>query len=342
MAADITQCKITSNLIDGASLIMRYNPLGVPEHIEYDRVVLVERINLAVDQSDPLAMAADAVAVGLLAVQARYPVAQPDANFPLTLARSYAIGQSISDSAIAYRVGFLYDAIPWDATVWHSEISAQAESVEVDQQFNNSSGSVTGGGALIPIKVDNYYRHLSKPEDARPPFSTDPDTGLTTMDKPEPFEFGPVTADRAVVTLRYTKQIYDATLAATFGKNAINYVGKLNSVVFHGTTTGPAPQNLSCPAKCVKCVAIDVSYDPLESRYLASLTLTWRDRSWQPISKYVDPITGNVPANVWLKDPGGAFEANGAVETTAFDIADLNALLSSLGGSPASPFGGGA
>ena len=82
----VSDVKITSDLIDGPSLVMRYTAGGYPESITLDRVVECSNLTVAAQ-----GIGSDAVATALLAVLARYPLLTPDANVPLALVRGLVV-----------------------------------------------------------------------------------------------------------------------------------------------------------------------------------------------------------------------------------------------------------
>ncbi len=323
----LSDVKITSDLIDRPTLAMRYTALGLAESVEYTRVVICENLTVAA-----LGVARDAVVVALQAIQALYPVGAGDANIPLARARSYSLRDSPSGDICIWGVGFVYEAAAWENTIWHVQSSSQGEVVDTDVQYDPNSP-----GALIPISVDNYTQEWKQLTDDTP---TDANGNVVEC---QPVEYGSVAVSKSVKTVTYTRQEYSESAAVAFDKMSLAYDQHLNSVTFNGLTSGPVVQNLGWAPGTVLCQSIVCEYDPFENRNLLTIVLAYKPEGWQPWIRYVDPTTGNVPANIWRAgtDSKGSYSANGTVRTTAFDTADHNQLLLSLGGSPSQPFGGG-
>ncbi len=307
---------ITINTIDNTSLSMSYTFQNIPEHIEFVRGATTGNLSAGAE-----GVAADAVVIGLLALQAKYPVGSPDVNIPLATLRGYTSRDAPDDQTVNWGLVYKYESPAWNSTVATLESSSHPQVYDTDQSFNQSSGK------FETTQIGNYqpnWLDINAPQPSPVVYESPPQTG-----------FAPRSA--AARVWRYTLTIYDLAAANALDKTSLAYDQCLNSTPFKGLTTGSAAQNLNCDVGTCMMLGFYLKVDPYEATALATLEVGYRPETWAEWPAHKN-LQGAVSGNVWRASASGNRPANGIVQAYMQSFADLNAFLSQLTGKSPSPF----
>lgn len=271
-------------------------------------------------------------ALHYVSTQFNISIGTPHPAYPELTARNFSVKEIGMDDALMVVIGYLYQQIPYDPTIWTIESSTYTEFLETDQQYNSSNGSIAG---LVPIQIANYVLEWGSYQTSAGGINASPQgnsyqtpSGVFTV-APVPPAYGTVNAAKLHKRWDYVKTIYDPSAAMTFDAQTLNYTNRVNSVPFLGNQTGSTAQSFNLATGTAYCYDAGVSFNLTSGQYLARCTIIWKPEGWQPWTRYTNPKLGGVPPNIWRPGMigGSSYGANGTVQALEYLSTDLNVLL---------------